>query len=123
MTQEALQAFRKKAKAYSVVYALYPKEDYIITSFYNAPKGRDKPEPPYYYDIMTLSGEVVSSGELEYPILCEDEGDKVFLFVQKAGGWFEEDEIYLVGFTIQDFLEGEAEKSVIDHAIARLRQK
>ena len=55
-------------------------------------------------------------------VLCEDEKDKVFLYVKKNGGWFEEDQIYLVGLTIEDFLQGKAKKEVVDKLISEYRE-
>lgn len=117
MTDELYSTFKRRQNSYSEAYALYVKGIYIITSFYSAPVGRDLPEPPYYYDIIKKDGAHVSTGIIKYPIITEDESDKVFLYVKRDGGWFEDDQIYLVGLTMEDFFTGKAETQYIDEAI------
>lgn len=123
MSMEKLHSIRKQNAAYSVPYALYIKDSRIITGFFQAPVRGEDVEPPYYYDISTFEGELIASGQTYYPILCEDEGDKVFFLVEKDGGWLEEDQIYLVGLTIEDFLQGKAKKEVIDKLISEYEEK
>ncbi len=123
MTFNDMMDLRSKAGAYSVPYALYEKEGYLLTCFFQAPVRHETVTPPYYYDISTEQGELLYSGELEYPFLCEDDGQKIFLYVKREGGWFEDDEHYLVGATMQDFLNGQVNKSSIDASIAGLRKE
>ncbi len=117
LTKGLKVSYGRKPNAYSIVYALYLKSGYIITSFHGSTTGRDLPAPPFYYDIINTNGELVKSGRLAYPIICEDESDKVFLFVRHPGGLFGKDQLYLVGLTMKDFFEGRAEKHEIDVAI------
>ncbi|MBT3826154.1 MAG: hypothetical protein HOF96_14370, partial [Candidatus Marinimicrobia bacterium] len=90
MTLEDLKELRSIDRAYSVAYALYQKDNYLLTCFFQAPIRRDTTRPPYYYDVSTESGELLYSGQLEYPFLCEDDGEKLFLYVKQEGGWFED---------------------------------
>ena len=122
INKDILNELRKTPKSYSVPYALYIKDEYIITSFFQSPAWREPIEPPYYYDISSLGGTLVDSGEICYPILCEDEGNKVFLLVTIDGGWFGQDNHFLVGVTIQDILENRVSKVTIDESV-RIFQK
>ncbi|NQV16626.1 hypothetical protein HQ531_14280 [bacterium] len=117
LTDERRESYDKTAGTLTQAYALYIKGDLIITSFMFSPTGRDLPEPPYFYDIMDLQGKIVSSGQFEYPLICEDQGEKVFFFSRQERGWFEDDDLFLVGMTLQDIIEGRASKQAIDSAI------
>lgn len=124
LTEDKARETREKKNTYSQVNALYIKGQYMITSFNRAPNMREAPRPPYYYDITNLTGRsVIQSGELDYPIICEDDGEKVFLFVFRNGGWLGEDEMYLVGLSVEDILAGKAEKETIDRAILRYKKR
>lgn len=123
LTLEDLKELRSKDRAYSVAYALYLKDNYLFTCFFQAPIRSEQTKPPYYYDISTEKGELLYSGKLEYPILCEDDGDKIFVYVKHEGGWFEDDEHYLVGVTVQDFLKGQVNKASIDASITGFRKE
>ncbi len=103
-------------------YCLYNKGNYIITSFFQNPEWRGPVEGPYYYDIINLQGELVSSGTLDYPIITEDNCEKIFLFVKIEGGWFEDDEVFLVGVTIEDIIKGVISKGSIDESVARFKE-
>ena len=117
MTMEDLQDLRSKDRAYSVPYALYEKDGLLITCFFQAPVYYEAIKPPYYYDVSTITGEQLHSGVLEYPVLCEDDGDKVFFYVRRAGGWFEDDLHFLVGVTTDELINGKASKMNIDKSI------
>jgi len=123
LNENDLTGLREQEGSYSVAYSLYKKGDYIITSFFQNPAMGGNVDPPYRYDISRTSGELCSSGALEYPIICEDDDNKIFLFVQIDGGWFSEDEIYLVGITIQDLLTNNVSKQDIDNSIAEFKEK
>lgn len=117
MTLENEAELKSKDRAYSVPYALYEKAGYLITCFLHAPKHYDPVKPPYYYDVSTVRGELLHSGVLEYPIITEDDGDKVFFYVKQAGGWFEDDLHFLVGVTTDELINGKAIKMNIDKSI------
>jgi len=117
MTMEDMYDLRAKDRAYSVPYALYEKKGNLITCFFQAPVYYESIEPPYYYDVSTVSGEHLISGVLDYPVLCEDDGDKVFFYVKQEGGWFEDDLHFLVGVTTDDLLKGLVSKTSIDASI------
>lgn len=119
MNDDVRKTLHGNENSYSEAYALYIKNDKIITSFFQSPKLGDSPKPPYYYDILTLEGKHLFSGTIQYPIICEDEAEKVFLFVRVPGGWFEDDVLYLVGVTLEDIMAGKAKKSYIEAAIAK----
>ena len=123
MTLTDMEALRKRDRAYSVPYALYHKKGYLISCFFQAPVRHDPVVPPYYLDISTDQGELMYSGKYEYPILCEDEGEKLFAYVVIPGGWFEDDEHYLVGINVQQFLNGQVNKASIDACIADFRKE
>ncbi len=123
LTMTQMRALKKTKGSYSQVYALYIKDDYLITSFYESITGRDLPSAPYYYDISSMDGAVVRSDVLDYPIIAEDEADKVFLFVRRERGWFEHDNLYLVGLNLKDLLAGKGKKEVIDGAIDEYETK
>lgn len=108
---------RSKNNQYSLVYALYVKGDMVITSFCESYFGRRAPGPPYFFDVTTKEGEHIGSGKLEYPIISEDQGENIFLLVVVDGGWFDDDEIYLVGMTIDDLLAGKGQAKNIEQAI------
>ncbi|MBC8192137.1 MAG: hypothetical protein ISR87_08110 [Candidatus Marinimicrobia bacterium] len=117
MTMKDLDDFRAKNRAYSVPYALYEKDGFLMTCFFQAPEYFDPIDPPYYYDISTVAGETMHSGVLDYPVLCEDDGNKVFFYVKQEGGWFEDDLHFLVGVTTDDLLKGLVSKTSIDASI------
>jgi len=123
LTLEKMLKLRSSANLFSVPYALYHKHGHIISGFFQAPVRFDPVIPPYYFDISTVNGELVYTGQLEYPFLCEDSGEKVFLYVKKEGGWFEDDEHFLVGVTIQDILNGTVSKTTIDENIDSFRKE
>lgn len=118
MTLDLEIQLKNTSNAYSEAYALYLKEGKVLTSFFTASKNMGIPTPPFYYDIVTASGKHLFSGSLDYPIITEDDGDKVFLYVKREGGWFEDDKLFLVGLTVQDLLDGSAQKENVDRAIA-----
>ncbi len=122
MTLGDLDELRSRAQAYSAPYALYHKKGYLLTAFFQAPVRFRDVQPPYYYDISTINGESLTSGVLEYPFLCEDDGDKVFLYVKREGGWFQDDLHFLVGVTIEDLLTGAVTKATIDASIESLER-
>ena len=72
---------------------------------------------PFFYNITTTEGKVIYSSTLDYPVIGEDTGNKIFLFVKKSGGWLAADEHYLVGLTLDDLKQGQGEKKQIDRAI------
>lgn len=119
LTLKSASTLKQEGGKHSIAYALYVKRGKIITSFYHAAKTRERPKAPYFYDITSLDGERIASGTLDFPIVSEDDKDKVFLFVRKPGGWFEDDGLYLVGVTLEDIISGKAEKSKIEAAIAK----
>jgi len=119
LTLEDMHEMWESESRYSVPYALYVKGDQMLTAFFQAPIRHGDVKPPYYYDLCTLSGEHLSSGELPYPFLCEDENEKLFLYVKKEGGWFEDDTHYLVGVTMADLISGKVEKSTVDLSIQK----
>ena len=120
MTMKDMVELRLQDRAYSVPYALYHKEGYLISTFFQAPVRFGDIRPPYYYDISSESGKLLYSGELEYPFLCEDDGDKVFLYVKHEGGWFEADKHFLVGVTVEDLLKDRVSKATIDASVNNL---
>ncbi|NQT62807.1 MAG: hypothetical protein HQ556_07620 [Candidatus Marinimicrobia bacterium] len=122
MTLKYMHELRDKDGAYSVPYALYEKDGYLITCFFQAPVYRKPVNPPYYYDVSTVKGEVLHSGVLEYPFLCEDDGGKAFLYVKREGGWFEDDMHFLVGVTVQDLLAGQVTEATIDASVESLEK-
>ncbi|MBT3575781.1 MAG: hypothetical protein HN995_07035 [Candidatus Marinimicrobia bacterium] len=117
MTLKHMHELRDKDKAYSVPYALYEKDGYLITCFFQAPVYRKPVKPPYYFDVSTIKGEVLHSGDFEYPFLCEDDGEKVFLYVKRTGGWFEDDTHFLVGVTVEDLLSNQVTMTSIDASV------
>lgn len=119
MTTEINETYQETSNAYTQAYALYLKNKHVLTSFMSASADRGVPVPPYYYDICNLDGKHITSGQLDYPIICEDEQDKVFLLVRKDAGWFDDDELYLYGITLEDLLNGKANREFVARAISK----
>jgi len=117
LTQEDMNGIRKIGNSYSVPYVLYQKQGFIVTGFFQNPEYRGRVNGPYYYDVCTLQGVHTATGILDYPILCEDGGDKIFLFVIKDGGWFQDDLLFLVGITVTDLLTGQVSRELVDSSI------
>ena len=117
LTHEIFSDLQQRGTIYSVVYGLYVKGDRILTTFYEKPSGRDAPSPPYGYNVSTLSGEPLLSSSLPYPIIAEDDEDKVFFYVTRKGGWFKPNQEYLVGMTLGDISKGLAKREAIDREI------
>lgn len=119
LTLNDMAALKIKDRAYSVPYALYEQKGMLFCSFFQAPVWFEEIEPPYFYDILTQEGEWLSSGKLEYPLICEDDNTKIFAYVKHEGGWFESDQHYLVGMTFQDFIEGRVTNESIESSVSR----
>ncbi len=119
MTIDDMDDLRSRKNAYSVPYALYHKKGTLVSCFFQAPVRFDPVLPPFYFDISSLRGELLFSGQLEYPFLCEDDGEKLFLYIKQEGGWFESDRHFLVGVTVQDILNGKVKKENIDTSISK----
>jgi len=119
VTAESAKKLKSTQGSYSAIYALYEKDDYIISSFYQSAVPPQLPEPPYYYDISTKEGKHLISGYLKYPIVGEDESEKVYFYKKVEGGWFERDRIFIIGMSIKDIIEGKASSEVIDNEIVR----
>jgi len=119
LTVKSLSQIRYVYRSFTQAYMLYIRENYIISSFYYNPEGFDDPKPPYYYDILDLKGNIISSGQLEYPVIAEDQANKVFLFIRLDDGWYKKDKLFLVGLTMNDFITGKATKNYIDKAISQ----
>ncbi len=117
LTLKQAQKLRSDNGKYSVAYALYVKGDKVITSFCQSYVGRDLPKPPYHYDVSTLEGKPLGSGEINYPIISEDDEEKIFLLVVMDGGWLGENQYYLVGMTIDELMAGMGAPASIEHAI------
>lgn len=117
MTYKEGIELRSENRQYSIAYCLYLKGGYILTGFYQAPVMYERIQPPYYYDIVSEDGARMKSGMLDYPFITEDEGDKVFIYVKEAGGWFQDDDHYLLGITVQDLLDGRVTNAWIDAQI------
>lgn len=115
LTMKTTNDLRSTRQSLTEAYAVFVKGDYIVTSFCYRPAGRDPLEPPYYYDIIQKDGEHWLSGKTEYPLICDD-GEKIFLLVERDS-WFGNKEIFLVGLTIEDFFDGQAETQKIEAAI------
>lgn len=117
MTKEQAKTINSKSGYYSRAYALYTDNTYILTSFVQNSAASKPPAGPYYIDIMNMAGEQLTSMVSTYPVVTEDHESKVFFAVSRDGGWLEADELYLVGMTIQNILDGAAKKESIDKAI------
>lgn len=117
LTEASISKLKSHPNSFSMAYALYLKNDMLVTSFHQNATGRTLPGPPYEYDITRLDGQKIASGSLAYPIITEDSGEKVFLYVLRDGGWFQDDKLYLIGLTVEDILNGSAEKHEVDLAI------
>lgn len=119
LTPHMMTELQQKPGTYSMVYALYVKGGYLLTCFYQNSTGRELPSGPFGYDVTTLEGQAVLSGSLHYPVIAEDTGNKVFLYVARPGSWFKQEEMYLIGLTLDDIANGLAEREAIDRAIER----
>ena len=106
MTYREGVMLRNENRQYSIAYCLYLKEGHILTGFYQAPVMYESIKPPYYYDVVGEDGSTIKSDSLDYPFITEDDGDKIFIYVKEAGGWFQDDDHYLVGVTVQELLDG-----------------
>lgn len=102
----------------STVSALYIVEDMILCSFRKTVTGRDLPRPPYYYDIISVDGEFVSRGTFPFPLLAKDDTGTLFFLYRVDRGWFAEDDLFLVGFTIQEVIGGMVTKEVFEKVVA-----
>ena len=106
--------------SHSVVYALYKTGDYLVSSFYQNPEGFDPPQPPYYYDIHSLTGKRIASGKLDFPIFSKDEQGTLYLYVELEGrSWLSDNEYYLVGIPLEWLLSGKTSKTDITSTIDR----
>ena len=56
---------------------------------------------------------------LPYPIVGEDEKEKVFFYKKIEGGWFGRDRVFLIGMTISDIIDGKATTANIDAAVIK----
>jgi hypothetical protein len=117
LSMKDMYDLRGRDRAYSVPYALFEKEGLLVTSFFQAPVYYEQIEPPYYYDVSTTTGQLLNSGMIEYPLICEDDGGKIFFYVKQEGGWFEEDRHFLVGVTTADLVRGVVSRESIDKCI------
>lgn len=123
LTQKAAQSMRRKERTHSKVYALFVQNQFILCSFFQNREVGKGVIPPFYLDIIDKKGKQILSTQFQYPVVMEDDLDKVFFLVVREGGWFEPDVVYLVGMTVEDILSGEAEKPAIDEAIDRFEGK
>lgn len=117
LSKESAITLKSTKGSYSAIYAVYEKEKFVISSFYQSGAPQNLPEPPYYYDISTKGGEHVTSGSLGFPLVGEDEKDKMFFYISVEGGWFENDRIFLVGMSVEDILDGQASTEFINEAV------
>lgn len=117
LTHDEGNSLRSQDRAYSIAYCLFYKKGLILTGFFQAPIMYQERKGPFYYDVSTESGELLASGSLGYPFLAEDDNSKIFVYVNKKGGWFESDQHYLVGVTMHDLIAGRVSKQSIDASI------
>lgn len=111
------EALKSKSGSYSKTYALYVTQGHILTSFYQNSSGRGPIDGPYHLDVITRSGAHKLSSVVNYPAVAKGPSDKIFFLIVRDGGWLGKDEIYLVGMTIPEIINGMARKEVIDAAI------
>ncbi len=123
LTIERIEKFKKVDASYSVPYFIYEKNGFIISGFYQTPILFKEITPPFYYDISLSSGDHVATGVLKYPIIAEDQMDKVFAFYRLEGGWFQDDRLFLVGFSVKELLSGEVSNQYIEDAVAKYINK
>jgi len=119
LTNTSAKQLKVSDKGYSVAYGLYEKQDFILSCFYQSSPPPTVPEPPFYYDVSTKTGELVKNGVLPYPIVGEDEKEKVFFYKKIEGGWFGRDRVFLIGMTISDIIDGKATIANIDAAVIK----
>ena len=110
------RTLKSKDGVYSVTYAVYIKDQYLLSSFVHSARPPGTPSAPFFYDITTLGGETITTGAFDYPLVSEDDSNVYFL-ARVEGGWFEDDDLYLVGMTIEDIIHGEATKARIDQKV------
>jgi len=123
LTLERIEEFKKVDASYSVPYFIYEKNGFIISGFFQAPILFKDITPPYYYDISLSSGDHVATGVLNYPIIAEDQMDKLFAFYRLEGSWFQDDRLFLVGFSVKELLSGEVSNESIEEAVAKYINK
>jgi len=119
LTNTSAKQLKVSDKGYSVAYGLYEKHDFILSCFYQSSPPPSMPEPPFYYDVSTKTGELVKTGVLPYPIVGEDKKEKVFFYKKIEGGWFGSDRVFLIGMTISDIIDGKATTANIDAAVIK----
>lgn len=105
---------KSKQGNYSIFYALYSINDWLVTSFYQNPEGWERPEGPYYFDIHSKDGEKRTSGQLPYPFFGRDDEGNMYLYVMKESDtWLGDDEYYLVEISIAELIAGKVSQSFV----------
>jgi len=123
MNKDESRALDSKSGSYSRAYALHSDDTHILTSFVQNNASRDPNKGPYHIDVMTVSGKQLLTMTSDYPVVSEDSMGRVFFAVLREGGWFKASELFLVGMTIQDVLNGAAEQKKVDEAINHFKKQ
>ncbi len=58
---------------------------------------------------------------MNYPLLAKDGDTGAYVFVRVEGGWFEEDDLYLVAFNVDDLLANNRKKDLVESAIQKYK--
>lgn len=125
LTRQSKEEFRNKAGSYSQAYGLFAGGGLVVATFYQSVAGyTNKPEGPYYYDVLDLSGTKVGQGQLPYPIFCKDDQQNLYLLVkQPSTSYFGDDKYFLAEVTVQDLLADRITKSFVEARIKKSGKK
>ncbi len=120
LTMDDVKTLRKTAGSYSVFYALYATEKYIVSAFYQNAIDWNPPEGPYFFDIYSHDGKKQASGRLPYPFFGKDDKNMLYLFVrQENETWFGDDDYYLVEISIEELLQNLVTKQFVTQRIKK----